>query len=282
MVALSCIGMMSCEKEIKVYDGLEGVYFNVQWGAPWGDTTVWANQSFTPVEFVNVTGDTYDVKVRVQTTGQIKDYDRTFRMVADKDSTTAVVDLNYEPFDEMQIVKAGMGYTDVIIHLKRNENIKKEERLLVLKLIPTDDFVIGISKWDYDEHSPFWASEGGFGFDLSKHKIKMNDFLVRPSRWIPSKDYVDGETEGGLWGAFSEKKYNMICERFQLTYEDFLSEETMPDAMRTSIRDYFVSLLQPLYDKGTPILEDDGRAMWFMGCSWSSIIGVPWVPASGN
>ena len=37
--------------------------------------------------------------------------------------------------------------------------------------------------------------------------------------------------------------------------------------------------LQELYDKGTPVLEEDGRAMWFMGVSWKSIVGQPWIPA---
>ena len=45
MIALfwAAIGMISCEKEVKDYDGEEGVYFYVQWGAEWGDTTKWAN-----------------------------------------------------------------------------------------------------------------------------------------------------------------------------------------------------------------------------------------------
>ena len=47
MIALfwAAIGMISCEKEVKDYDGEEGVYFYVQWGAEWGDTTKWGNQS---------------------------------------------------------------------------------------------------------------------------------------------------------------------------------------------------------------------------------------------
>ena len=118
MIALfwAAIGMISCEKEVKDYDGEEGVYFYVQWGAEWGDTTKWANQSYTPVEFVNILGDTYEVKVRVMSTGRVKDYDRTFQMVVDKDSTTAVVNQNYEPFEEMQVIKAGQTYADVVIH----------------------------------------------------------------------------------------------------------------------------------------------------------------------
>ena len=78
-----------CEKEVKNYDGREGVYFYVQYGAEWGDTTIWANQSFTPVEFVKSTGDYHDVKLRVMTTGRIKEYDRTFRVVVDNNYVVA-------------------------------------------------------------------------------------------------------------------------------------------------------------------------------------------------
>ncbi len=276
-LALVIFCVTSCEKEVKDYDGREGVYFYVQYGAEWGDTTIWANQSYTPVEFMNVSGDHYDVKLRVMTTGNIKDYDRTFKVTVDKDSTTAVEGVDYEPFDEFQVVKAGYHYADFMIRLKRNEGIQTEERALVLKLEPTDDFEIGINWWG--DVPGLWASDGGNDFDASMHKITMNDFLVRPARWIPAIDYAPGEAEGGLWGAFTRRKYDLICEKFNLTYDDFESEETMPNAKRTMIKDYFVNYLQELYDKGEPVLEEDGRAMWFRGVSWTSIVGQPWVPA---
>ena len=276
-LALVIFCVTSCEKEVKDYDGREGVYFYVQYGAEWGDTTIWANQSYTPVEFMNVSGDHYDVKLRVMTTGNIKDYDRTFKVTVDKDSTTAVEGVDYEPFDEFQVVKAGYHYADFMIRLKRNEGIQTEERALVLKLEPTDDFEIGINWWG--DVPGLWASDGGNDFDASMHKITMNDFLVRPARWIPAIDYAPGEAEEGLWGAFTRRKYDLICEKFNLTYDDFESEETMPNAKRTMIKDYFVNYLQELYDKGEPVLEEDGRAMWFMGVSWTSIVGQPWVPA---
>lgn len=78
---------------------------------------------------------------------------------------------------------------------------------------------------------------------------------------------------------FSKKKYDMICEKFDLTYEDFESVETMPNVMRTIINEYFVNYLQDLYDKGSPVLEEDGRAMWFRGVSWTTVVGEPWTPA---
>lgn len=35
----------------------------------------------------------------------------------------------------------------------------------------------------------------------------------------------------------------------------------MPNAKRTMIKDYFVNICRIFTDKGTPVLEDDGRAM---------------------
>ena len=111
-----------------------------------------------------------------------------------------------------------------MVRLKRDVSIQTEERVLGLKLEPTDDFGIGINQWG--KLDGLWSSDGGNDFDASMHKVTMNDFLVRPARWIPAKDYAVGEAEGGLWGAFTRKKYELMCEKFNLTYEDFESEAT--------------------------------------------------------
>ena len=146
-----------CEKELKDYDGEEGVYFFVQYGAL-GDSTKWASHSSTTVEFMNVLGDSCDVTLRVMATGKVKDYDRTFRMVVDVDSTTAVEGLNFKPFDEMQVVKAGATYADVMIRLLRNDNIQKEQKVLGVRLVPSDDFTLAIPQWG--ELDDLWSSTG--------------------------------------------------------------------------------------------------------------------------
>lgn len=122
--------------------------------------------------------DYYDVKIRVMTTGRIKDYDRTFWVAIDKDSTTAVEQVNYELFDEYQVVKAGCHYSDFFVRLKRDESIQTEQKVLVLRLKSTDDFLVGINKWG--KVAGLEASEGGNNFDASVHKIVMGDFLVLP------------------------------------------------------------------------------------------------------
>lgn len=268
--------LWGCEKELKEYDGAEGVYFNVQWGAVWGDTSVWGNQFYTPVEFVNLVGDTNLVKIRVTITGRVKDYDRTFRLVVDADSTTAVVGEEYGAIEENQIIKAGAHYTDVYVPIYRSKALSKEQRELWLKLEETPDFAIGIPVWQ--QISGMWSTEGATEFDAFRHIIRMNDFIVKPSRWIGGIYDQPGDRESGRWGVFSEKKYRLICDRFDLTYDDFTSEEKMPGARQQVIQEGMAQYLQELYDKKTPVLEDDGRLMWFMGVSWTSVVGVPWVP----
>lgn len=277
LVCLSLIaGMSGCEKDLQDYDGTEGVYFYVQWGSPWGDTTKWANQSYSPVEFVNLVGDTSRVKIRVMTTGRIKDYDRSFRLAVDKDSTTAVVGEEYGAFDENQVVKAGTFYTDIYIPVYRSDILSKEQRELRLKLEATPDFAIGIPVWR--QISGMWTSEGAKEFHAFSHTIRMNDFIVKPPRWIGGVKDKPGDTESGLWGVFSEKKYRLICDKFGLVYEDFTTDDKMPSAKQYVIQEFMANYLQELYDKKTPVLEDDGRLMWFMGVTWASVVGVPWVP----
>lgn len=246
--------IQGCEKELEKYNGTEGVYFGSSIPA-------------SSAEFINIAGDTSAVKIRIMTTGRVKDYDRNFRLVIDNDSTTAVAGREYTPPAESQLIKAGTCYTDVVIPVYRTEFLKKEELRFHLKLEPTSDFVIGIPIWF--ERSP--------EFDADRHIVRMSDFIVRPEIWNGYESSID-HSEKGYWGVFSEKKYRLICEKFNLVYKDFSSKEKMPNAKQRVIREVMADYLQELYDANTPILEEDRRLMWFEGVSWTSVVGVPWVP----
>ena len=96
-------------------------------------------------------------------------------------------------------------------------------------------------------------------------------------------DPAVGDPDGGLWGFFSKEKFEEILKRFpELTYEDFMSEETIPSGLRYAIQNKMAMDLQALYDKSPDhrdaIREKDGRLMWFQGVSWKSYYGVPFQP----
>ena len=255
-----------------MYDGQEGIYFAVQYGPEWGNEKTWANQPITEIKFINIAGQVDTVQLKVMTTGRIKDYDRSFSVAIVPDTTTAVEGLNYEPLEKEYTVKAGEFFTYVPVVLRRTENIQKIKKDIVLQLIPNEQFTIGIPQWKRLPGQ--WEStvlKGDFKADF--HKLEISDFVSRPSQWIGLEN---NGLEAGWWGVFTEKKYRLICEHFNLVYEDFMTAAKMPQAKKDNIREYMVRFLQNLYNAGTPILEEDGRLMWFSGVSWTSRVGVPW------
>ncbi|MCA5006236.1 DUF4843 domain-containing protein [Sphingobacterium bovistauri] len=263
-----------CKHEPMLYEGEEGLYFAVQFGPEWGDEKVWANQPVSPVEFINIAGNVDTIKLKVMITGALKDYDRPFVVNVVSDSTSAIQDENYNILSDELVIKANQNHGFVPIILYRTENIQKEKKELMLQIIPNDHFTIGLPIWK--RLSGQWESTVAKGdFKADFHKVQISDFVSKPLRWIGQAPATTG-IEGGWWGEFSEKKYRLICEHFDLVYEDFTTDARMPNAKRDVIREYMVRFLQSLYNQGTPILEEDGRLMWFSGVSWSSKIGVPY------
>lgn len=264
-----------CQKETMSYEGEEGIYFAVQFGPEWGDPKVWAFQQESPVEFVNIAGGVDTIKLKVMTTGSIKDYNRSFSVAVVKDSTSAIEGLNYEPLLSEYTVKAGEVFTEIPVVLMRTENIQNDAKSILLQLIPNSHFTLSIPVWKRLPN--MWTSLVKDGdFNAAQHKITISDFITRPVRWV---GLVQGTgLEAGRWGAFTEKKYRLICDEFNLVYQDFASEAEMPTPKQANIQEYMARYLQNLYDKQTPILEEDGRLMWFLGVSWTSTVGVPWKP----
>ena len=185
--------LSGCEKDLMDYEGLEGVYFAVQWGDSWGSEKTWPYQPYTNVNFISLPGDTATLSVKVMATGPVYEH-----------------------------------------------------------------------------------------FDASLHTLRIADFMVEPKVWVGTAvSPYNGGYESGNWGAFSRKKLELICERFNLTYNDFMSNETMPSALQMLIYKSMSTYLIQCYNDKKPVLEEDGRLMWFSGCPWLSKVGVPWVPEEG-
>ena len=221
--------------------------------------------------------DTATVNLKVMVTGSVKDYDRTFRVEVNPDSTTAVVNVDYLPLENDIVIKAGEYMAMVPVRLIRTEALQHEEKIIGLKLVANQYFTLAFPEWDAVKG--FNSGDIHERFDASLHEIRFSDMMVRPTVWTgtDSSPYNDG-AESGLWGAFSRKKLEMICERFDLTYNDFMSTTTMPLVLQNLIAKTMSQLLIDRYNAKDPVLEDDGRLMFFSGCPWTSKIGVPWVP----
>lgn len=269
-----CILFLSnCSKETMKYEGTDGVYFAVQWGPSYTDSTQWAFQSYTPVDFINMHGKTHTAKLRVMVTGNKKDHDRKFGVRINMDSTTAVANEDYLPLEQEYVIKAGQLYTDIPVELIRSQSIQTEKRILGINLISSEDFNLAIPTWY--ALTPYFTSTRYKTFDATYHQIELTDFITKPKIWYGASN---NGVEAGLWGEFTTKKFLLICELNDLVYDDFASTATMHTIRREIINQVMKAYLQSMFDKKTPVLEDDGRLMWVMGVSWSSTIGKPYNP----
>lgn len=266
----------ACKKDMMKYEGLEGVYFAVQHGASWGTEKTWPYQPYTNVEFVKLSGDRVTINIKVMATGPVKDYDRTFNVEFNPDSTTGELGVHYEPLPEGMIIPANQSVGYVPVTLIRSADLQTQERSVGLRLVPNEHFGLSFPEWD--AVPGFTATTGAIVsmFDAGMHKIILNDFMVQPAVWIGS--IQAGNRESGQWGAFSRKKIELMCSLFNLTYADFASTQTMPSVLSGLIASECARYLIEQYNAGSPVLEDDGRLMFIGNVPWTSYIGVPWVP----
>lgn len=265
---------ISCKKEIMGYKGKEGVYFAVRHGNPL--LSSWPYQPFSNVEFVRINKEEVDFQVKVMITGPVKDYDRTFKLEVNPDSTTAVAGQHYEPFQENWTIPAGQVSTNVTVHLKRTPDLETVERTLGLRLVATPQLALSFPEWD--ALPELTAGIVVPEFDASLHTLRINDIMVEPEVWLGSLQ--SGNRESGTMGVFTRRKMEFLSEYLGLTYEDFSSEESMPLARTNLIGKDAAAILIARYDAGNPVLEDDGRLMFIGSVPWTSILGVPYVPSN--
>ena len=272
----------SCSKtELIDYQGKEGIYFYVQRMpiSGYGDTTMWSANASTSIEFTKIPVADTVLKLRVRITGNIKDYDRPIKVIVNKDSTSALENTNFEMMQENHMVKAGLHYCDIPVKIKRADNLQSATLRLTLQLLENEHFRLAFEKL-FSFPGIMAMPKEDEGHDPAFHHIYMNYFLVRPSEWVPKFDYQAGVAEGGLLGQFSEKKFKLISQVCNVTYDEFTSPLEMPNIRVQVISQQMRAYLINQFNSGNPVLEDDGRLMWVMTVPWTSYIGVPYVPAT--
>ncbi len=269
--------MQSCEREIMNYEGKPGIYFAVQNGPSGGDETTWPYQPKTNVEFFKILEDETTVNVKVMATGSVSNIDRPFIVEINPDSTNAVEGVHYEAITGKFFIPAGKAYTNIPIKVKRTSEMQEKDIKIGLKLLPNDHFELAFP--EFHAVDDLLYGDIPEPFDASLHSLVINDVMTEPSEWYGSASASTGK-EGGQFGAFSRKKLELICEVCNFTYADFCDSNIMVSMVRKAIVSTMSIYLTNALNAGNPILEDDGRLMWFMNCGWESYVGVPYVPGN--
>jgi len=266
---------ISCEKDIMNYEGQEGVYFAVRHGTNLRPEN-WPYQSSSNVNFFRLNMSEVELSIPVAITGPIKDYDRTFEVEVNSDSTTAVLGEHYQAIDRSWIIPAGAISTNIKVRLNKTPDMEDTTKTLGLRLIATKDFTLSFPEWD-----AIPSLNGGPAvqkFDASLHTLKLSDIMVEPAEWLGN--VVGGNRESGMLGVFTRRKMEFLEEHLGLTYEDFASPESMPLARILLTAMDATDILVRLFNEKTPVLEDDGRLMWIGNVPWTSYLGVPYVPGN--
>ena len=205
--------------------------------------------------------------------GQEKDYPRPFKVIVNQDSTTAREGIDYEALQDEYVVEANNSVAYIPVTLYRQPEMKDETITLGLKLVANDYFSLTFQNFEQLEGH----TNGDVVYDslnATMHTIRINDLLTQPTNWLGSTD-ASGK-EFNVFGVFTEKKFNLICKEFNLTYADFMDSNIMNYTYQMLIGRKMAKLLNEAYHSGNPYLEEDGRLMWVDGCDYTSYPGIPW------
>ncbi len=257
-IALAALALLSsCEKDLMSYEGKDCLYFDVRRGASWISENLWGHQYYSVMDFGNMVQNDSIMSLKIMATGNMKDYDRSFQVVVNADSTTAVSGIDYSGLADTYVIKAGTTSTEVKIAVHRTDAMNEDTIRLQLKILPNEYFD---TKFDvYEDYPNAYDADKNTAFDGNKnaavHNLFFYDVLSQPSGWFGA------DTGGGLFGKFSAKKYKYMMQLTGTTIEDF-QQGKMPSQRANAVSQTVAKELLEQAEKGTPVLDDDGTMMW--------------------
>ena len=194
--------LYACEKELDIYEGNSGIFFDTQgrlndtvtisWGMKAGDIKA------------------QNLNLRVLLIGEVVDYDRKFTIdviADDTDTLKAEVGVDYENFKTEYVIPAKGAYADVKIMLKRREGLKKRDRRFTIRLNETPELQFMYSR------QVNLDSVTVLDVDCQR-VIRMNENFPQPGWWSGF-----GQSRFGDW---SQTKAALICDVMKIDREVWL------------------------------------------------------------
>lgn len=270
---LSIIGLQSCEQhEIAFYDGQDAIFFDQQYGVAWFDTLRQSHQIYSLIPFGMMANSDSLLRIKVETTGYLRDYDRPFKIEIVADSTTAREGEEFDAFSLEGVIRAGQNSTYIPIHFHKTERLLDETLQLQIRLIPGEHFTLpfgenGIGVMPKRNTSGQVYTELSTNFDCSIHNIFMHTKLKQPKGW--------NTVQFGKY--YSSKKYSLILDIAQenfgwdVTYFDPDTDNKMLLKRSTVLAPLVAKYLMEQFNKGREywVIDEDGSMMWVLGVTWA-------------
>lgn len=231
--------IFGCQKEMIDFQGENGVYFEMRLRTMTG-LGIGKYADTTSVPFASTTkNDTID-SIKFKLFGRISDRERTF-YINISDSSTAVMGQEYDEFPLTVTMPAGVEYCYLPITIRRTDEIFNDHKYLILEIIPSSDFPFQLNRIKAKE-----GEDNAPWVNITRHTIDISDALFKPLVWYDA--YL---------GDYSDCKFRLLNEKYDLTQEDWSSQELMPSAKVKYIGMTFKRYLIEQETAGTPIYERD-------------------------
>jgi len=189
----------------------------------------------------------------VKIMGEVKDYDRPFKVMVDEENTTMIAGESYEiNFDTLR-VKAGENSCKVNVRFLRSKRLHEGEDTLTLKLVPNEHFNL----LDNYKASNNWQNTTANDIDGSRYQFIISELYSQPGAW--------GQYVGSYFGTWTITKFVHINSFFDFSNDDWTyhngASSKITQARMPFYAKEFQKELQRLADAGTPVREEDGSLM---------------------
>ena len=248
--------LAACEKQdIPVFTSDDhGIYFQRMSSYIYGSTTEYYGDS-TAYSFASEAGSVKSavLAATARTMGKVMDYDRPFKVVVDKENSTAVEGVHYEA--DLDTVKMPAGASSVYVRVRffRAADLTEKTVRLVLKLEDNEYFKCYLP--EYKNTNVYTAT--GAMIHGDQYVFSLSEMYTAPSYW--------NMFGGDFFGDWTPQKYVIVNTVCGLTPADWNNAGYAGAKVAYGRFSFFAvavqKYLQERADAGEPVSDSDGSYM---------------------
>lgn len=192
----------------------------------------------------------------VKLMGNIKDYDRSIRVVIDKENSTMSED-GYEINTDTLKIKAGANSVNVNVRFNRTMDLRTSSDTLVLKLENNEHFTV---LQEY-KSSNDWSNTTATTIDGSRYTFVIDEIYRRPDSWHGGSPlYVTN-----YFGDWNPTRFIFINGFFGFSLDDWVWVNGPTSKLSIGRMGFYAKQLQAELqrraDIGEPVKDEDGSNM---------------------
>ena len=251
MMLLFCALYGCTKQEIEVFSTDDaGIYFQSQSVSSYGSSENYTDSMSFSFASVEASMESVIVYAPVRTMGKVRNYDRPFKVIVDKERTTAIEGVHYEVNLDTLYVPAGESRANVPVRLLRAADLVNKTVTLVLRLQDNEHFVCYLE--EYKNTNSYTAT--GELISGVTYSFSVNEMYTEPQYWA---------FFGGFYfGDWTPRKYLIVNAVCGLSPEDWENAGLPGSKVSFGRFGFFTKLVQAYLqeqgDAGTPERNPDG------------------------